>query len=126
MIKLITPLGMLLTTALLVIYSAYAFMIGWIEDSWPLRAGGALAVITRYGVAMLRPWSRYLVYLLAAGFIAKLAHSIWYASNAGFFDFQFQSTQRIAASLLQSAVMAALSLLSCYLVFRHFDRASRR
>ncbi len=66
MVRLITPPGMLLTTALLVIYSGYAFVIGWIEDSWPLRVGGALAVIASYGVAMLRPWSRYLVYSSAA------------------------------------------------------------
>ena len=31
MIKLITPPGMLLTVALLAIYCAYAFGIGWIE-----------------------------------------------------------------------------------------------
>jgi len=45
MIKLITPPGMLLTTALLMIYSGYAFTIGHIEDSWPLRFGGALAIV---------------------------------------------------------------------------------
>lgn len=122
MIRLITPPGMLLTTALLVIYSAYAFMIGWIEDSWPLRVGGALAVVASYGVAMLRPWSRHLVYLLTAGFIAKLAHSVWYANKAGFFDLKFGSMQRAVVSLLPSTLMALLSLLCCYLVFRHFAR----
>jgi hypothetical protein len=71
---------------------------------------------------MLRPWSRYLVYLLTAGFIAKLGHSVWYASKAGFFGFQFGSTQRAFISLLPGAAMALLSLLCCYLVFRYFAR----
>lgn len=111
---------MLLTTALLVIYSAYAFMIGWIEDSWPLRVGGALAVVASYGVAMLRPWSRYLVYLLTAGFVAKLGHSVWYAHTAGFFDFQFETAREAASSLAPSTMMGLLSLLCCYFVSRHF------
>jgi hypothetical protein len=124
MIKLITPPGMLLTTALLVIYSAYAFMIGWIEDSWPLRAGGALAIVASYGVAMLRPWSRHFVYLLTAGFISKLGHSVWYAHTTGFFDFQFESVLQSLASLLPSIVLVVLSLLCCYFVHSHF--ADRR
>ena len=54
MIKLITPPGMLLTVALLVIYSAYAFLIGSIEKSWVLLAGGVVAIVASYGTAMLK------------------------------------------------------------------------
>lgn len=124
MLKLITPPGMLLTVALLAIYSISAFMIGWIEDSWPLRIGGALAVIASYGVAMLRPWSRYLVYLLTTGFMAKLAHSVWYAHVAGFFDFQFVSAQQSVASLLPSIALVVLSLMCCYFVHKHFANST--
>lgn len=124
MIKLITPPGMLLTTALLVVYSAYAFMVGWVEDSWPLRLGGALAVVATYGVAILRPWSRYLVYLLTAGFIGKLAHSLWYAHTAGYFDVQFGSARQSFASLVPSSVLVVLSLLCCYFVYQHFTDRS--
>lgn len=116
---------MLLTTALLVIYSGYAFMIGWIEASWPLRIGGVLALVASYGVAMLRPWSRFLVYLLTAGFIAKLGHSVWYAYAAGFFDFQFGSARQSVASLLPSTVLLLLSLACCHSVYRHFSGARR-
>lgn len=121
-IKLITPPGMLLTVALLVLYSAYAFRIGSIEDSWILLTGSALSVVTAYGVAMLRPWSQYAVYLLAAGFIAKLGHSIHAGIVSGFFDFQFGSTNEALKSLAPSAAMALLSILCCWLVFRHFRR----
>ena len=94
MIKLITPPGMLLTVALLVIYSAYAFLIGSIEKSWVLLAGGGVAIVASYGTAMLRPWSRYLVYALAIGFVAKLAQSMTAAIRAGYFGFQFDRRSR--------------------------------
>jgi hypothetical protein len=111
---------MLLTTALLFIYSAYAFLIGSIEDSVPLLAGGVVAVVATYGVAMLRPWSRYLVYLLAGGFIAKLGYSIYSGITSGYFDFQFGSANASFRSLAPSMALATLSGVCCILVFRHF------
>ena len=122
MIKLITPPGMLLTVALLVIYSVYAFLIGSIEKSWVLLAGGVMAIVASYGTAMLRPWSRYLVYLLTAGFFAKLGFSIYDAMESGFFEFQFGSARATALSLLPSLFMASLSGACCFLVYRHFHR----
>ena len=119
-IKLITPPGMLLTTALLFIYSVYAFLIGSIEDSVPLLVGGVIAVVATYGVAMLRPWSRYLVYLLTAGFVAKLGYSIYSGITSGYFDFQFGSANASLKSLAPSVALAILSGVCCVLVFRHF------
>lgn len=123
--KLITPPGMLLTTALLVIYATYAFMIGSIEDSWPLLAGGVVAVVATYGVAMVRPWSRYLVYLLTAGFLAKLGSSIYAGIVSGFFGFQFGSLGAIARALTSSLLMALLSGVCCVLVFKQFNDRCR-
>ena len=120
MIKLITPPGMLLTVALLAIYSAYAFLIGSIERSWMLTAGGIVAVVATYGVAMLKPWSRYLVYLLTAGFFAKLGLSIYGGLVSGYFGFQFGSLRETARSLVPSLLMALLSGTCCAFVFRHF------
>jgi len=74
---------------------------------------------------MLRTWSRFLVYLLTAGFFAKLGHSIWYAHTAGFFDFQFRSAREAASSLAPSSMMGLLSLLCCYLVSRYFSGQRR-
>jgi hypothetical protein len=126
MIKLITPPGMLLTVALLVIYSVYAFLIGSIEDSWILFAGGAISVVAAYGTAMLRPWSQYLVYLLTAGFIAKLGHSIYAGVVSGFFDFQFGSVSESLKALAPSALLAVLSCICCFLAYSHFRRAQAR
>ena len=120
MIKLITPPGMLLTVALLVIYSVYAFLIGSIEKSWVLLAGGVVAMVASYGTAMLRPWSRYLVYALAIGFVSKLAQSVIAAIRAGYFGFQFRSTQQALWSLAPSLLLVVLSFVCCVLVFRHF------
>jgi len=115
---------MLLTVALLVLYCAYAFQIGSIEDSVLLIAGGILSLVAAYGTAMLRPWSQYLVYLLAAGFFAKLGHSIYTGFVAGYFAFQFASVAEAAKSLGPSALMALLSLVCCALVYRNFHPRS--
>jgi hypothetical protein len=120
MVKLITPPGMLLTVALLVLYSAYAFRIGRIEDSWILLLGGTVSVIAAYGTAMLRPWSRHLVYLLALGFMTKLGHSIYAGIQSGYFAFQFGTTTAALKSLRASAAMVVLSCVCCLLVHRHF------
>lgn len=120
MIKLITPPGMLLTTALLVIYVAYAYLIGTIEHSWPLKIAGATAMVAAYGAAMIRPWSRYLVYALTVGFFAKLGGSIYAGFRAGFFGFQYGTPSAIARSLTPSLIMALLSAACCVLVYRQF------
>lgn len=111
---------MLLTTALLAIYGAYAFMIGMIERSLPLQLGGVVSIAAVYGTAMVKPWSRPLVYLLTAGFFAKLGLSIYEAHRAEFFVFQFGSLREVAWSLLPSAVMALLGVLCCVIVHRQF------
>ena len=121
MIKLITPPGMLLTVALLVIYSLYAFLIGSIEKSWMLLAGGVVAIVASYGTAMMRPWSRYLVYLLTIGFVMKLGNSFYEAYRAGFFGFQFGSVREVVWSLTPSVLMTLLSLLCCTIVYRQFS-----
>ncbi len=126
MIKLITPPGMLLTVALLVIYAAYAFLIGAIEESWLLLFGGVVALIAGYGTAMLRPWSRYLVYTLAGGFIGKLGWSIHAGARAGYFGFQFGSAHEMARSLTPSLLMVVLSCACCVLVYRHYRPESQR
>jgi hypothetical protein len=121
-IQLITPVGLLLTVALLAIYSAYAFMIGTIERSELLIAGGVVAVIASYGTAMMRPWSQYLVYGLAAGFVVKWLHSIYYARSAGYFSFAFSSWTELFRSLAPGLVLVVLSGACSYLVFRHFHK----
>lgn len=124
MIRLITPPGMLLTVALMVVYGAYAFLTAFIEKSWALSAAGFLTLIACFGTALLKPWSQYLVYLLTAGFIGKLALSIYAGVVSGFFTFQFGSVTESLQSLGPSALMALLSCACCYLVFRHFQRTS--
>ncbi len=124
MIKLITPPGMLLTVALMVIYCVYAFLIGLIERSWVLGVAGTLTIVACYGTAMLRPWSRYLVYLLTSGFVAKLAYSIYSAVVAGYFGFQFGSAADAARSLAPSLLMTLISFACSIIVYRHFSRAA--
>jgi len=124
MIKLITPPGMLLTVALLALYSVYAFRIGTIEDSWILLTGSVLSLAAAYGTAMLRPWSQHLVYLLTVGFIAKLGHSVYAGVMSGYFAFQFNSVAEALKSLGPGAMMVLISCVCCFLVYRHFHPRS--
>ena len=124
MVRLDTPPGMLLTVALLVIYSAGAFLIGSFEKSRLLMAGGVVALVASVGTALLKPWSRWVVYALTAGFVVKLAWSIIAAVQAGFFGFQFGSSAEILWSLAPSLLIALLSVTCCWIVYRHFS-ASR-
>ena len=124
MIKLITPPGMLLTTALLAIYCAYAFAIWSIEGTWPLLTGGVLSVIAIYGVAMVRPWSRYLMYALTLGFFAKLGTSVYSGISSGYFEFQFGRMTNSFGSLLPVLLIALLSSFCCVIVHRQFRRKS--
>lgn len=120
MIKLITPPGMLVTVAMLVIYSAYAFSIGSIESSWALLAGGALSMIAAYGVAVIRPWSQYLIYGLTLGFVAKLGASIYEGIASGYFGLQFGTVMISSRSLVPAFLMALLSIVCCAIVYRQF------
>jgi len=120
LIKLDTPPGILLTVALLVVYSGWAFLVGTFEDSWLLRIAGVIAIVASVGTALLKPWSRWLVYALAAGFIAKLAWSIIAAVRVGYFGFQFGTSTAALVSLAPSLLMAMLSCICCWIVYRHF------
>jgi len=111
---------MLLTVALMVIYCAYAFLIGLIERSWVLGVAGTLTIVACYGTAMLRPWSRFLVYLLTTGFVAKLGYSIYFAVVAGYFDYQFATSSEAVRSLAPSLLMALISFACSIIVYRHF------
>jgi hypothetical protein len=124
-IKLITPVGMLFTTALLAIFCTYAFLIGSIEESWLMLMGSLTAAVAAYGTAMVRPWSRYLVYLITAGFLLKLGSSILSAYQAGYFDFQFESRAAAIRALVPAVAVAVLGLVSCAVVHRQFKGTSR-
>jgi hypothetical protein len=123
--KLITPVGMLVTVALLAIYSVYAFMTAYIERSWPFVVAGLLAVCACAGTALLKPWSRFLVYLLTVGFVAKFAHSVYSGVAAGYFGFQFPSPLTAARTLAPGLMMVLISCVCCVLVFRHFMQGRR-
>ena len=109
MIKLITPPQMLVTVALLAVYGALAVAIGRVEHSWGLHAFGVAAFLASYGVAMLRPWSRHLVYVLTAGFALKFGSSIYEGVSSGYFAFQFGSSREALLSLAPATVLLALS-----------------
>ena len=122
MIKLITPPGMLLTVALLAIFATYGWLVGTIERSGLLLVGAGLSVVAAVGVALLKPWSRYLVYVLTTGFIAKLASSVYGGFHSGYFSSEFGTDDEILFSLMPSVALAILALICCWLANRHFTK----
>ena len=117
---LTTPIGILITVALLGIYGAYAFWDAITYHSVINGLVGAIAVVGCVGAALLRPWSRFLVYFLAAVFVATWGYSIYDAAQAGYFG--QVAAPRIMLSLAPGVVMVALSCYCVYAVYRQFRR----
>lgn len=114
-----TPPGILFTVALLVIYAAYAVLLAAVEKSPLIAAVGIAAAVAAVGTALLKPWSRFIVYALAPAFVAKLAHSVQAGVAAGYFSTRFNSHAQAAASLLPGLLMALMVVACCFIVHRH-------
>lgn len=125
MIKLITPPGMLVTVALLAIYSAYASWTALVEKSWVYAIVALVSLAACMGTAFLKSWSRYPVYVLTVGFAAAWCYSVYSATRVGFFGFFFSSPSAAAKSLAPGLVLACLSLVCSYIVLRHFRPVAR-
>jgi hypothetical protein len=123
MVKLITPIGMLITVAVLVVYATYAFWTAFIDKSWPYALLGVLSLAACFGTAMLRAWSQYLVYLLAALFIAAWCYSVYAGAAVGFFSFFYSSPLLAAKALAPGFALVVLSCVATWNVFSHFRRA---
>jgi hypothetical protein len=119
-VKLITPVSLLIATALLAIYTAFAFQIALIERSWPLAVAGAIATVACIATALMKPWSQYLVYLVTVGFVGKWGWSIFDSIRSGYFGIQFGSSRTAILSVAPSLLMAGLSCICAWLVYRHF------
>ncbi|MGH3408389.1 MAG: hypothetical protein ACRDRJ_38740, partial [Streptosporangiaceae bacterium] len=68
-----------------------------------------VAVVACIGTAMLKPWSRFLVYLLTAALVVAWLHSLYAAYDAGVF--------RLFSPMQNMRLLApdgVLMLLSCY------------
>jgi hypothetical protein len=121
--KLITPIGMLVTVALLVIYAAYAFWTAYFDKSWIYGSLGLLTLAACYGAAMLRAWSQYLVYLLTALFIAAWFYSVYSGAAVGYFGFFFESYLLAIKALAPGFALVLLSCVASWNTFNHFRRA---
>jgi hypothetical protein len=112
---------MLLVVALLVIYAAGALLVASMEKSWLVGGASVAAAIAAIGTAVLRPWSRHLVYALTFALIGKLGYSLYAARVAGFFD---MFGDKVLWSLLPSCVLTVLFILACWIVRRQFSTPS--
>jgi len=125
MVKLITPIGMLITVALLATYAAYALWTAYIDESWIYYLLGGLAFFACYGTAMMRPWSRYLVYLLTTLFIAAWCYSVYSGAAVGYFSIFFSSSALVAKALAPGLTLVVLSGLASWNAFSHFRRTGQ-
>jgi hypothetical protein len=124
MVKLITPIGMLVTVALLAIYAIYAFWTAYVDHSWIYGLLGGLALFACYGTAMLRAWSQYLVYLLTALFTAAWFYSVYSGAMVGYFEIFFSSQLLVIKALAPGFALVLLSGAASWIAYSHFRRAA--
>ena len=125
MVKLITPIGMLITVALLALYAAYACWTAYVDHSWTYGLLGVLSLVACYGTAMLRAWSQYLVYLLTTLFVAAWCYSVYSGAAVGFFNVFFSSHVLVIKALAPGLALVVLSGVANWNVFSHFRRVPR-
>ena len=125
MVKLITPIGMLITVAVLALYAAYAFWTAYVDKSWIYGLLGALSLFACVGTAMLRPWSQYLVYSLTALFVAAWGYSVYAGATVGFFSFFYSSQLLAIKALAPGLALVVLSCIASWITFSHFRHVRR-
>ena len=125
LMKLITPLGLLVSTALLAIYAVAAAKVAIIERSYPLAVAAAVSAVACGGTAYMQRWSQYLVHLMTTGFVMKWCWSVYDGWQAGYFGFQFGSMPEALRSLLPGLALVLLSAICSWLVHDHFSRTAR-
>ena len=123
MASLVTPPGILITVALLALYGVYAVWMAISQHSMTAALAGVLAIVACVGTAMLKPWSRYLVYLLAAAAIGTWAYSVYAAARVGYFS--LFSVSQIVPALAPGIFLIMLSCYCTYVVFRQFRARDR-
>lgn len=121
--KLITPMGLLVTTALLAIYAVAAAKVALIERSYPLAIAAAISAIACGGTAYMQRWSQYLVHLMTAGFIGRWCWSVFSAYRADFFGFQYGTLSASLRALLPELALVVLSCICSWLVHAHFRKS---
>lgn len=123
--KLITPIGLLLTTAMLAIYAVAAANIAILERSYALALGAAISAVASAGTAYMRPWSRHLVHLMTVGFVAKWCWSVYDGWQTGYFEFKFGSNLQVLRSLLPGLALVTLAAACSWMVHNFFSKAGR-
>ena len=120
MIKLITPMGMLFTVAVLAVYAAYSFWTAYTEQSWAYLLLALLSAVACTGAALLRAWSQYLVHGLTAFFIGGWLHSVYAGAAVGFFGLFFESQTAAAKSLAPGIALVVLSCTASLITYGYF------
>ena len=82
---------MLVTVALVTLFSVYALWIAHVDKSWIHALLGVLSLVASYGAATLRSWSQWLVYLLTALFVAAWGYSVYAGAAVELFDIFYSS-----------------------------------
>ena len=123
MVKLITPIGMLITVALLALYAVYAFWTAHVDESWAYGVLGVCSLVACFGTALLRSWSQYLIYILTGLFVAAWCYSVYAGAVVGFFSFFYASHLLAAKALLPGFALVVLSCVASWNAFSHFRLA---
>jgi hypothetical protein len=115
-----TPVPILITIAALALYVALG---SWRAFQWHDWLGAAFALVgaaAAISAALLRPWSRFLVYLVTLALMGSWFYSIHVSHALGYF--RIYSRTQVLASLLPEGALVLLSGYCSYAVYRQFPR----
>jgi hypothetical protein len=113
-----TPLRMLYAVALLALYACFAAWLALSDHSWAYVLIAIAAAVASVASAMLKPWSRFLVYALCASFIAAWGYSVYRSYRVGLFH--LLSPGQLARFLAPDILMVGLIVYCSYAVYANF------
>jgi hypothetical protein len=82
-----------------------------------------VSIVACAGTALLRPWSRYLVYGLTVFFVGGWFYSVYHGYSVEYFRFFFESPAAVAKALAPGLALVVLSCAASWMTYSHFRMA---
>jgi hypothetical protein len=116
------PLTIYLTMGLLTLYGVYSLFEGYMSGYWPYGLVGTIALLGSAGLYLSKPWSRFVIYLVAGGVAAAWLYETWIWAPQGNF------LQRPVIETLLSFLPGIIILFLCgycsHVVCSHFKKCN--
>jgi hypothetical protein len=116
------PVSIWMVIVLISVFGLYSVIYAFGHHA-VLLIWSVLSFAAVYGLFKNRPWSQFIVYVLAAVIIFAWSYSLIYSFDYGWQD---EDTGKMIISLIPGVVIVILTLASCIVVFRHFRKLRKK